>query len=258
MNSTVDPEQQRSGATNDLLEKLALGCRILGKEGAALGAYGHLSARDPDTGMILIKARGRHEEGMEFATAADFAAIALDGSSASAPYGLKVPNEVHIHLGIYRARPEVNSVVHSHPANIVALTAVAKPLLPLYGSYHPPGLMMALEGIPTYPSSRLIDSAELGDEVAALMGDRVACLLRGHGAVTAGKSIEDAVMSALALNELASINCLAYSMGSPEPVPQPDMDFFKKRFAAVAPGNLVRDDGRRSDWYYYTRRCNCV
>src|SRR5712692_7132632 len=164
-----------------LREKVALSCRILGHQAVTKGSFGHVSARIPGTDQVLIKAKGPDEEALEFAAERDIITIRLDGSVVDAPEGLEPPRETAMHLAVYRARPEVMSVIHSHPDWVVVLTACEKPLVPMYGAYDGQGAMRLLEkGIPVYQRSLTIVDDELGADFMGTMGSSNVCLLRGH------------------------------------------------------------------------------
>jgi ribulose-5-phosphate 4-epimerase/fuculose-1-phosphate aldolase len=236
-------------------ETIALGCRILGGEGFTRAAYGHVSLRLGDD-LVAIKARGRNEQGLEFTTASDVVTIRMDGSLVEGGEGLVPPNESQIHLEVLRARPDVQSVVHIHPVEIVALGAVGRRLLPLYGAFSPAGLKLATKTLRYYPRSLLISTPELGREVALALGDGEACMLKGHGIVTVGATVEEGVLTAIALGELAQVNLLAASAGEPEPLDEreiADWDaFFAKYPNRVFTGRT--DTGEPAEWHYYAKR----
>lgn len=236
------------------IDKVALGCRILGGEGFSRGAFGHVSIRLAD-GRIAIKSRGPDEEGMEFATASDIVIVDGDGNLLAADRGRAMPNEAHIHLALYRRRLDVRSVVHIHPPEVVALRAAGRTLLPIYGAYDPSGLRLALD-LRIYPKSLLISNRMLGDELAEIMGESPACLLDGHGIATAGATVEEAVLHALALGELARVNALAATLGTPQPIGEADIAMFRSFWDGTGPrlfGGRT-DTGEPSAWYYYARR----
>ena len=104
----------------ELREKVAISCRIIGNRGVTRGSFGHVSARIPGTKKILIKAKGPAEEALEFAGKRDIIMIDIDGNTLDAPKGLEAPQETEMHLAVFRARPEVMSVIHSHPDWVVA------------------------------------------------------------------------------------------------------------------------------------------
>lgn len=238
---------------SELKKKIALSCRILGYQGVTRGSFGHVSARIPGTDSILIKSKGPNEAALEFAVEKDIITIDLQGNVLQAPKGLGAPNETAMHLAVYRARPEVVSVIHSHPAWVVLLTACGKPMLPIYGAYNPPSMRLLLEGLPLYPRSVTIINDELGEEFMRVMGDKKACLLLGHGMTTAGKSVEEATLISLNLFELARMNYLAYAIGDPTPIPEQDLVEYRRRWKAgmTSKGEPRGPGQEHPDWRYH-------
>jgi 3,4-dihydroxyphthalate decarboxylase len=214
---------------NELKEKVALSCRIIGNRGMTSGALGHVSARIPGTDHVLIKAKGPNEEAVEFATVRDIITIDIEGAIVEAGPGLDAPNEAAMHLAVFRRRPEVMSVIHSHPDWIVALTAAEREIVPMYGAYDPGGMRLAVEGVPVYPKSVTIVNDELGEDFMRTMGEKDVCMLRGHGLTTAGRSVEECTGRSLTMYELARMNWLAYAIGGPTQIPQQDIDEYKRR-----------------------------
>ena len=184
----------RTQKVGELRKKVALSCRMIGKLGVTRGAFGHVSARIPGTERILIKSKGPNEAALEFAREKDIITIDLTAKVLEASKGLEAPQETAMHLAVYKARPEVMSVIHTHPDWVVVLTACEKPLLPIYAAYNPPSMRLLLEGIPLYPRSVTIINEELGEDFMRVMGRKKACLLRGHGMTTAGESVEDCTL----------------------------------------------------------------
>ncbi len=204
----------------ELKERTARACRVLGILGLAQGATGHVSSRIPGKESILIRARGRDELGVQFTQAEQIIEVGSDGAAiAGTVDGLEPPLEVYIHTQIYKRRPDVSSVVHVHPLSVVLFTICNKPLLPLYGAYDPPSARLAIEGIPTYPRSILCDTPERGDELADALALSKCCMMRGHGITSVGRSVEEAALTAIHLNNLADVNYKAYLLGGPTPIP---------------------------------------
>lgn len=238
----------------ELKDKMALACRIMGLRAVTRGSFGHVSARVPgEQNRFLIKSKGPEETALEFATVRDIITIDEEGEVVEAPDGLQAPNETPMHMAVYRKRPEVNSVIHVHPDWVVLLTAVEKPLLPIYGAYDPSGLNLALRGIPVYPRSRGITNDELGEDFMRSMGEKDVCLLRGHGVTTAGRSVEQSTSNAFAIFELARMNYMAYAIGDPKPIPQEDIDEQTGGGEAGRPGRRHRHEYDRATpmWRYY-------
>jgi 3,4-dihydroxyphthalate decarboxylase len=243
----------RSQTIRELRKKVALSCRIVGAQGLTRGALGHVSARIPDTDRILIKGKGVNEEAVEFATERDIITVDIEGRVLEKGRGLEAPNESAMHLAIYRKRPEVMSVIHTHPDWIVALTACDKPLIPLYAAYSPAGMKLAVEGIPIYPRSVTIVNRELADDFMKAMGEKKACLLAGHGMTVAAGSVEEATATSLHLYELARVNAMAYSIGQPRPISEADIFEYRRR-AERSAGPLRESSSRfLSEWRYQVK-----
>lgn len=214
---------QPASGVDDLRDRLARACRVLGRLDLTKAATGHISARIPGTDRILIRARGPDELGVRYTSADQVIETDLDARVVGAAgAGLKAPLEIFIHTEIYRRRPQVAAVAHMHPPTVVACTIARVPLLPLYGAYDPRSARMAIQGVPTYPRSVLIDSADLGRDLADTMGDAPACLMHGHGVTTVAGTIEDAALNMILINELASMNHQARLLGGAEPISAED------------------------------------
>jgi L-fuculose-phosphate aldolase len=191
---------------------------------------------------------------VRYTTEEEVIEVTLDGAPvASNSRGLDVPNEIFIHTEIYRARPNVNSVVHVHPPTVVLFTICDVPLLPLYGAYDPLGTQIALKGVPRYERSITIRNRDLGRDLVKTMGENELCLMRGHGITTASRSIEDATLLAISLNELAVINYQARLLGPPQAIAEEDQDHFKKLYAEVGSSDDRRAQRAAALWRYYLR-----
>ncbi len=237
----------------ELKEVVAESCRILGKLNLTKEATGHVSARIEGTDKVLIRARGPAEEGVRFTTAHEVITVDLNGNKVEGDEGLARPQEVFIHTWIYKTRPEVQSVIHIHPPTVVLFTICNKPILPLYGAYDPAGLRIYMDGIANYRRSILISNDERGKEFAQAIGDKRVCLMRGHGITSVGRSVQEATVTAIKLNQLAEMNYQASLLGTPEPIPEEDI----RAFANI--GQMTTDEGRRttghqtSVWRFYSR-----
>jgi ribulose-5-phosphate 4-epimerase/fuculose-1-phosphate aldolase len=243
---------------DDLRERVAEACRVLARLDLTKAATGHVSARVPGQDRVLIRARGPSELGVRYTTAREVITVDFDGKLIdSAEEGLASPSEVFIHTAIYKARPEVASVIHVHPAMVVLFTICGKPLLPLYGAYDPGSLQLALEGIPTFDRSILVSTPELGADLVRAMGNAKTCMMRGHGITTAAASVEEAALYAIHLNDLATINYQANLLGNPRPISEEDQAVFRRAPlmapAGASPGGAgFRPSARVAAlWRYY-------
>ena len=232
-----------------LRELVAQSCRVLGKLNLTKEPSGHVSARVPGEDKVLIKARGPEESGLRFVSARDIITVDFNGKKLAGDDGLDVPQEVFIHTWLYKTRPDVECVVHVHPLTVVLFTICGKPLQPLFGAYDPSGLRLLVEGLATYPRSITVSSEKLGEEFAQAMGNKQACLMRGHGITSAGPSVEDATLTAIKLNDAAVINYQASLLGTPQPIPQEDIEILVGKSRSGSKEGVHAN----SNWRYYCK-----
>ena len=171
----------------NLQEKLALACRILAMQGHNDMIYGHVSALTDTPGQYWIKGSGI---GLEEVTEDDLVLIDFDGNTLAGKR--KRHNEFPIHSEVYRTHPEIRCVIHTHPTYSTIIASSEHRLLPITNlscAFYPPALNKFEE------SSDLIVTAEQGIAVTKLLGEHKIVLLRNHGIVVAGTSIEEGVHS---------------------------------------------------------------
>jgi L-fuculose-phosphate aldolase len=237
-----------------LAERVAQSCRVLGRLDLTRAATGHVSARVPGADHMLIRARGPAELGVRYTTASEVVEADFDGRIVGgAADGFAAPQEIYIHTEIYKARPDVFSVIHMHPPTLVLFTICCKPLLPLYGAYDPAGARLAIDGIPIFDRSILINSPELGAQFAHALGLSKACMMRGHGVTTAGSSVEEAALLMIRLNDLATINYQASLLGDPQPISAADQKVIQgmRQGAASPPDGSPPRGAEAALWRYY-------
>jgi ribulose-5-phosphate 4-epimerase/fuculose-1-phosphate aldolase len=237
---------------SELKERVAQACRVLGRLDLTKAATGHVSARVPGTDRVLIRARGPGELGVRYTSDDQVIEVNLDGKITTPNNeGLEAPLEVFIHTEVYRARPEVNSVIHIHPPKVVLFTITDQPLLPIYGAYDPQGAQIAIRGVPRYDRSILINNPDLGRDLVKTMAGNNLCLMRGHGITSASSSVEEASLGAIALNELAVMNYEARLLGEPRPIPAEDQKAFGQ-MRTTEPSKDGKPSGRAAAlWRYY-------
>ena len=208
---------------SELHRRVAIACRILAHAGLAEDVLGHVSIRI-DAQTILIRARGPDENGLLFSVPDDVIACSLDSGAALAMDVHAPPNELPIHLACYRSDPDVGAVVHAHPPSVIAADLAGIPLVPMVGAYNIPAARLAADGIAVYPRSVLINTDELGEEMASAMDGRPVCVLRGHGVTVTGTTLEQAVARSLAVDALARMACRVASLAADvEPIPSDDL-----------------------------------
>ncbi|WAH37992.1 class II aldolase/adducin family protein [Alicyclobacillus dauci] len=201
-----------------LKEKVANGCRILAKLG--LSDYlGHVSARIPGTNHVLIKARGLDMGNLLDMTPDKVVTVDLEGKQVDGE-GLVPPDEVVLHTEIFKVRPDVMSVVHTHQQFSTVLGDLGIRILPMQGVM----AAIAAKDIPVYESSLKVVTHEQGADVAQTLGDKWAIHLRNHGVCTAGDSVEQAVVFAIWLEEQAKLTWMASAVGTPRGMRQDEAE----------------------------------
>jgi 3,4-dihydroxyphthalate decarboxylase len=231
---------------DSLAKTVALACRILARLGLVKETTGHVSARSPDGKTMLIRGRGKQETGLLFTKPRDIVFADFDGNKTNKTGSLKPPNESSIHGELYKARPEIGAVVHAHPPAIVLASMAGIELRPVFGGYDPRAMRLALDGVPVYESSVTLHSKDQVRDMMGVMGDRDLCILRGHGVVVAGASVEDATITTIKLNELAKLNLAAASLGKVPAISADDQNLFLSRRRGEKAGR-----GAEPLWRYY-------
>jgi 3,4-dihydroxyphthalate decarboxylase len=211
-----------------LARKVALSCRILAKLGMFKETTGHVSARLGNAHM-LIRGRGPKETGLLFTKPSDVLVADLDGRNQDKKAGLKPPNEAVIHGEIYKARSHAAAVVHAHPPSVVLCSMAGIELRPIFGGYDPNSMRLALKGIPVYPHTLTLNTVEQVHAMQKIMGDSDICVLRGHGLIVVGESVEHATLTAIKLDTLAKMNLQAASLGKVPSIPDEDIAEFNTR-----------------------------
>lgn len=213
-------------------EKVALATRMLAHQGI-IASSGHVSMRIPGTNLILI---GPEDVSRDILTPDDIATVDLNSHQVAGKH--KAPDETEIHTGIYRARPDVMAVVHSHPKYSVVFTIIDKPILPV--NMH--GAIFA-DGVPVYDHVGHVNTTADGDALARVLGMRRAALIKMHGAVITGASLEEAFVAAIQLEENAEQQLMAESAGKVQPMTADDIQrSLKQSFRPIS---------IRKRWQYY-------
>jgi len=140
-------------------------------------------------------------------TLADIVTVNLDGSVLEG--AAKPPLEFHIHSAVYRARPDVRAVMHTHPQWSTFLTMAGVPYQPVYAQ----GVLLG--DIPLLDSPLSVNTKPMGERLAAALGAGPAVLLKAHGAVTVGADIVEAFVLAAYLEENAYRQYMAMQIGAP-------------------------------------------
>ena len=179
---------------NDLKKKLAMACRMLCFR-ELVDYSGHISVRIPGTDRFLVNP---HPISRAEVKTEDILTFDLDGNRLEGKWDL--PSELPMHTRTYRVRKEVQCVAHLHNRMVVILSMADRPLIPASNT----GAIFGLGAIPVYLDPALIHTNEQGDEVARTLGAGNAAILRGHGSIVAGESIEGTFAACIDLEESAA------------------------------------------------------
>lgn len=180
-------------AEDSLRRDVALANRIIERVGLS-SVFGHVSARIPGTDTFLLPTR--RSPGF----ADEHALLVLD-FEGTVHEGVGTPNsELWIHARSYAGHAGLGSVVHAHPPACVSLTQIGE----RHRVVHNQGAAFA-GGVAEYDRIGLIRTRELGDELAASLGGRLAVMMRGHGITTAAADVRTATVAACFLEESAAL-----------------------------------------------------
>ena len=194
-------------------KNVAPSCRILAMEGLVDGILGHVSVRLPESNEMFIRCRSADECGVMFTKASDIRRVDFHGQSTDLNDEYKVPKEYPIHCEIYKARPDVQCVIHAHPPYVLICGIAGLGFRPIFGSYNIPAMRMALEGIPIFPRSLLVSRPELAVPLVEIIGQKHICLMKGHGITVTGTTVEEAPIRALNFKILAQVTLQAALLG---------------------------------------------
>ena len=184
---------------------------------------GNVSARDPETGYVVIKPSGVRYEVLrpEHMVIVDLDENRIEGD-------LKASSDTASHLYIYRQRPDVNGVVHTHSPYATAFAALGKPI-PVYLT------AQADEFGGPIPCGgfALIGGEEIGRIVVESIGDSMAVLLKQHGVFTIGSTAEAAVKAAVMVEDVARTVWYALQIGQPEEIAPEDVAKLHYRYTHI-------------------------
>src|SRR5512140_1599064 len=184
---------------------------------------GNVSARDKETGLVVINASGvRYEE----LRPEHMVVVDSDGKCIEGDF--KPSSDTASHLYIYKHRPDVGGVVHTHSGYATAFAAVNKPI---------PVVLTAIADefggpIPCGGFAIIGDEA-IGKVVVDSIGKSPAVLLKNHGVFTVGKNAKSAVKAAVMTEDNAKTVWLAMQIGTPDVIPQEDVDKLHHRYMHV-------------------------
>ncbi|HSG18649.1 MAG TPA: L-ribulose-5-phosphate 4-epimerase [Anaerolineae bacterium] len=195
----------------------------LPKNNLVVWTSGNVSARDPETGYVVIKPSGIKYEHME---AKHMVVVNLDGDVIEGD--LKPSSDTASHLYIYRHRPDINGIVHTHSPYATAFAALGRPI---------PVVLTAIAdefgGPIPCGGFALIGGEEIGRVAIEAIGQAPAVLLKNHGVFTVGATAEAALKSAVMVEDVAHTVWIAHQLGTPDEISPEDVAKLHHRYTHV-------------------------
>jgi L-ribulose-5-phosphate 4-epimerase len=197
--------------------------RELPKNNLVAWTSGNVSARDRQSGLVVIKPSGIRYERLR---PEQMVVVDLDGRVVEGE--LKPSSDTASHLYIYRQRPDVGGVVHTHSTYATAWAAANRPI-PVYLT------AQADEFGGPIPCGgfALIGGEEIGRVVLEAIGDSCAVLLKNHGVITIGPDAEAAVKAAVMVEDVARTSYLALQLGQPDEIGPEAIARLHQRYTTV-------------------------
>src|SRR5664280_2223531 len=181
---------------------------------------GNVSARDPETGLVVIKPSGIRYEDL---TPESMVVVDLDGKLVEGQY--KPSSDTFAHAYVYRHRPDVNGVVHTHSTFATAWAAAGRPIPPVltaicdeFGGPIPVGAYAKIGG------------DDIGQEIIRSIGSSPAILMKNHGVFTIGQTPEAAVKAAVMVEDVARTVYHAMQLGQPDEIPADEVARAHRRY----------------------------
>ena len=192
----------------------------LPRAGLVTWTSGNVSGRDPASNLVVIKPSGvRYEE----LRPEDLVVLDLEGHVVEG--SLRPSVDAPTHLYIYRHRPDVGGIVHTHSCYATAFAALGRPI---------PCVLTAMADefggpIPVGAYAQ-IGEEEIGREVVRSIGGSRAILMKNHGVFTIGSTAQEAVKAAVMVEDVARTVFLALQLGDPDEIPPEEVERGHRRY----------------------------
>ncbi|BCS80412.1 L-ribulose-5-phosphate 4-epimerase [Anaerocellum diazotrophicum] len=194
----------------------------LPKFGLVTWTSGNVSARDPETNLVVIKPSGVMYDDL---TPDKMVVVDMDGNVIEG--NLKPSTDTLTHLYVYKHMPHINAVVHTHSNYATAFAALGQPIK-VY--------LTAIADefgceIPCGPYAQ-IGGEDIGKVIVEYIGESPAILLQNHGVFTIGRTVDEAVKAAVMVEDVAKTVFIAKMMGEPIEIPPDEVKRAHERYVA--------------------------
>jgi ribulose-5-phosphate 4-epimerase/fuculose-1-phosphate aldolase len=221
MDSRVDPGQTAN--VDELKEMFLTACRILAVEGLADAAF-NISCRFNGNQMMINPVTSP-----TLVTKENIRVHSLD----------ETPAMGQLHPELYKARPDINGIVHVHPFHCIAFSTLSREYKPVhhYGSQFY-GKQLAIHRSPGQ-----VKTKARGEDIAKTLGKGRAILQQGHGATVVGKDLQEALLGAIYLEEAMRMDYVTHQMGQP--------DYLSEEEATMITGQIYKQRSQDKAWNHY-------
>ncbi|MDK2888927.1 MAG: L-fuculose-phosphate aldolase [Thermoanaerobacter sp.] len=204
--------------------------------GLVTGTWGNLSARVPRENLVVIT-----PSGLPYATLQVRDMVVLDMNGQVVEGERRPSTEFQLHLAIYRARPDVYAVMHTHSVFASALAVARKPIPPILEDL----AQTVGDGVPVASYARA-GTEELARAAVEALGNRGAVLLANHGVVGVGRNLEEAFMVCQIVEKSAKVYVWADLVGKPAILPPDEVqalrDSYLNSYSQAAVRNYAVND----------------
>lgn len=199
-----------TGELRERYEELAIANRILFDQGI-LDGLGHVSFRDPADPQVFHMSRALAPGRV---TPDDI--LAFDANGEPQQPGPSVYQERFIHSEIYRARPDVDAIVHSHSPTVIPFSVTRMPMRPIRAAFFYPDVPnFEIRDATSEWTNLLVKSPELGAALARTLGNNSVALMRGHGNVVTARDVITVTARAIRMEQDARLLLQAIAIGGP-------------------------------------------
>jgi ribulose-5-phosphate 4-epimerase/fuculose-1-phosphate aldolase len=190
---------------SELRQKVVQACRILDEQGI-MDELGHFSARLPKENLVLMN--GKVSPGQ----ATDYDIVMLDLQGNKIDGRIEPAKETPLHLSIYQKRGDVMAIAHTHSPMIVALSIAGVQMRGVDNL----GATVFGTGAPLFEECGLVDTFDMGYRIVTTMGSSSMVVLKGHGNIVTGESVEQCCVSAVWAEKAARLLHWAIQVGKPQ------------------------------------------
>ena len=189
------------------------------RSGLVAGTWGNISARVDEEYMVITPS------GMDYERLCAEEMVLVNMNTLEYEGGLKPSIESVVHAAVYKDRPEVNGIMHTHSTYALTVATARKPIPPICDDQ-----VQILGGEVRLAAYTMPGTKEMAEEVVRALKERAGALLANHGAITVGRTLAEAYVGSQVLEKTAKIYINCQRIGGPVEISQKDIDFFHDFF----------------------------